>query len=440
MIILPEKVKYIIEKLEERGYEAFAVGGCVRDSLLGREPMDWDITTSALPNQVKEIFKRTIDTGIEHGTVTVMLDKDGFEVTTYRVDGEYEDGRHPKDVTFTSNLVEDLKRRDFTINAMAYNDRAGLVDEFDGRGDLERKIIKCVGDPKERFSEDALRMMRAVRFAAQLSFSLEEKTKDAICEMAPTLKKVSAERIQAELTKLLVSDHPEEMRTLYQTGLTKVMLPEFDDMMETTQNTPHHRFSVGEHTICAMEGIRADKVLRLSMLLHDVAKPVTKTTDEKGRDHFYGHPEKSAKMAEQILRRLKYDNDTIKRVIKFVRFHDDKPKADIVSVRKTISKIGAEYYPDLFEVFIADRLAQSEYKRDEKMAYVESYKRLYEKITADKDCLKIADLAVSGKDLMEHGIPQGPAVGEKLAFLLEYVLENPKENTREALLSHLMES
>ena len=211
-IQLPDKVKQIINRITEAGYEAYAVGGCIRDSILGRVPDDWDITTSATPQQVKQLFRRTIDTGIQHGTVTVMLDREGFEVTTYRIDGKYEDGRHPTEVTFTPNLEEDLKRRDFTINAMAYNDRAGLVDEFDGIGDLEKGVIRCVGEPKDRFGEDALRMLRAVRFSAQLGFSIDEATKAAITELAPNLEKISAERIQVELVKLLTSDHPDYLR------------------------------------------------------------------------------------------------------------------------------------------------------------------------------------------------------------------------------------
>jgi len=437
MVQLPEKVKFIIESLEEQGYEAFAVGGCVRDSILGRTPMDWDITTSALPEQVKACFKRTIDTGIQHGTVTVMLDKEGFEVTTYRLDGDYEDGRHPKEVTFTSNLIEDLKRRDFTINAMAYNDTVGIVDEFDGIGDLKRGIIRCVGEPKERFGEDALRMMRAVRFAAQLGFEIEEGTRQAMVELADTLKKVSAERIQVELVKLLVSDHPEEIRTLYEAGLTAVMLPEFDTMMDCSQNTPHHCYTVGEHTIVGLGNIRNDKVLRLTMLLHDISKPECKTVDESGGEHFKGHPLAGEKKTVQILKRLKFDNDTIKKVSKLVRYHDDKPELDIRSVRRAIVRVGEEYYPEIFEVFIADRLAQSEYKRAEKLQYVEDYKKLYSQIIEDNNCLKISDLKINGSDLMSLGVEKGPRIGQILNELLELVLDSPEKNNREELTNYI---
>ena len=300
-IELPEKVKTVIGELKAHGYDAYAVGGCIRDSILGRTPGDWDITTSAKPQQVKAIFPRTVDTGIQHGTVTVLMDKEGFEVTTYRIDGEYEDARHPKDVIFTSNLLEDLKRRDFTINAMAYNDETGLVDAFDGIADLKAKRIRCVGEPTERFTEDALRMMRAVRFAAQLGFTIEDATRQAICDMAENLSKISAERIQVELVKLVTSDHPEEMKTIYDTGIAAVILPEFCTMMETEQHNPHHIYTVGVHTIRSMQEIRADRVLRLTMLFHDVAKPVCRTEDENGIHHFHGHPEVGAEMARKIL-------------------------------------------------------------------------------------------------------------------------------------------
>ena len=233
MIELPERVKEILDTIMEAGYEAYAVGGCIRDSILGRKPNDWDITTSASPYEIKELFRRTVDTGIQHGTVTVMMDKEGFEVTTYRIDGDYKDGRHPSEVTFTASLKEDLRRRDFTINAMAYNEQNGLVDIFGGMQDIADGVIRCVGEPRERFSEDALRIMRAVRFSAQLGYQIEEKTKAAIEELAPTLKKISAERIQVELVKLVTSKHPEELLTAYETGITSVILPEFDLCMET---------------------------------------------------------------------------------------------------------------------------------------------------------------------------------------------------------------
>lgn len=434
-IALPEKVSRILDTLMQAGFEAYAVGGCVRDSILGKTPQDWDITTSAKPDEVKKIFPKTIDTGIAHGTVTVMLEREGFEVTTYRIDGKYEDSRHPKEVTFTPNLLEDLKRRDFTINAMAYNHRDGLVDAFDGIGDLERKIIRCVGNPMERFDEDALRMMRAVRFAAQLGFSIDAQTIEAIKKLAPTLKKISAERIQTELVKLLVSSHPEEMRTLYETGITAVMLPEFDAMMETAQNNPHHMYTVGEHTIAALQNIAEDKVLRLTMLLHDVAKPVCRTEDDKGIHHFYNHPKMGSKMAGNILRRLKFDNDTTDRVCRLVEWHDDNPPVTEKSIRRAMVRLGTEAYPAIFAVKRADILAQSAYHRTEKLKYVDEYEKCCQKILEQKQCLCLKDLAVTGGDLIAAGMKPGKEMGKVLKELLDIVLEDPKKNQKEILLA-----
>ena len=433
-IELPENVNRIIHHLQVNGFEAFAVGGCVRDSLLGRIPQDWDITTSATPEQVKNLFAKTIDTGIEHGTVTVMLNHTGYEVTTYRIDGEYEDARHPKEVTFTGNLIEDLKRRDFTINAKAYNEEQGLVDAFCGIEDLNNRVIRCVGNPLDRFGEDALRMLRAVRFAAQLGFSIEEETKAGIAELAQTIKKVSAERIQVELVKLLVSDHPEELRTAWELGLTAVFLPEFNEMMKTPQNTKHHMYNVGEHTLRALQEIPADKVLRITMLLHDVAKPVCRTTDESGNDHFRGHPEKGVEMSKDILRRLKFDNDTIHKVCILVRYHDDRPPITPVKIRQAVSRIGLENFPQLFLVKNADTLAQSLYEREAKLAYIEDYRTLYEEIIRKGYCVRKQDLAINGNDLISLGMKPGKELGEELDRLFAHVLAVPEHNTKEKLL------
>lgn len=432
---LPKKVNTIIDVLMSAGYEAYAVGGCVRDSILGREPQDWDITTSAKPEQVKALFSHTIDTGIQHGTVTVMIEHEGFEVTTYRIDGEYEDARHPKEVLFTSNLLEDLKRRDFTINAMAYNEQDGLVDAFDGIGDLEKGVIRCVGKAEERFAEDALRMLRAVRFAAQLGFSIEKETHQAICSLAPNIGKVSAERIQVEMAKLLTSKHPEHIRIVYETGLSKVFLPEFDRMMETEQNNPHHCYSVGEHVIEAVRYVEADKVLRLAVLLHDVAKPECISTDEEGVDHFYGHPKAGAEMARKILRRLKFDNDTTDAVCRLVEWHDDNPELSERNVRRAIHRVGILQYPNLFAVKRADILAQSDYRRTEKLAYVDEYEKLYGEILEKQQCLSIKELAVNGSDLIAAGMEPGKELGVVLKELLEAVLDDPTRNTRDALLT-----
>lgn len=434
---IPSKVETIIKTLEEAGFEAYAVGGCVRDTILGRRPDDWDITTSAAPDQVKALFRRTVDTGLKHGTVTVLMEKEGFEVTTYRLDGEYEDGRHPKEVTFTASLEEDLKRRDFTINAMAYNPVRGLVDMFGGIADLEKKIIRCVGDPMERFTEDALRIMRAVRFSAQLGFEIEEKTEEALGVLAPNLKHVSAERIQAELVKLLVSPHPDYLRTAYQAGITKEFLPEFDACMETEQNTPHHCFTVGEHTLHALADIRADRVLRLTMLLHDIGKPVVKKTDENGRDHFKTHGPVGERMAQTILRRLKFDNDTIKKVCRLIKWHDLRPSAQEAEVRKAVYTIGEDLFPLYLEVQRADMRAQSNYKRQQKQSRLDEVEQLYREITARGDCVSLKNLAVTGTDLIKAGVKPGKQIGEILDRLLQEVLENPELNEKELLLSRI---
>lgn len=436
-IVLPDSVKKILYTLEENGYEGYAVGGCVRDALLGRMPQDWDITTNAKPLQVKALFRRTIDTGLQHGTVTVMLDHVGYEVTTYRIDGEYEDGRHPKEVRFTGSLSDDLMRRDFTINAMAYNETEGLVDLFGGRKDLESGVICCVGEPKERFSEDALRMMRAIRFSAQLGFTIEKNTFAAIRELAPTIQRISAERIRTELLKTLTSAYPYDVRLFYETGLSGYFLPELDRMMETKQNNPHHCYSVGEHVLHSLGEVPADKVLRLTMLLHDVAKPHCKTTDEAGIDHFHGHPFQGAEIARKILRRLRMDNETTARVTQLIRWHDDNPPLTERNVRRAVCRAGVAQYPDLFAVKRADIRAQSDYKKEEKLRYVDEFETLYEQIIDNRQCLSVRELAVDGSDLLAAGVPQGKAVGEALHALLELVLENPECNTREYLLSQV---
>ena len=434
---LPADVSKIINILESNGHEAYAVGGCVRDCILGKVPHDWDITTSALPETVKSLFDRTFDTGIEHGTVTVLMHGTGYEVTTYRVDGKYEDGRHPKEVTFTASLEEDLKRRDFTINAMAYNESKGLVDLFGGEEDLKAGIIKAVGNPTERFTEDALRMLRALRFSAQLGFEIEPATYQAIKELAPTLDRISAERIQVEMVKLVTSDHPERLRNVYDTGLSKVFFPELDVMLECQQNNKHHIYTVGEHSIVAMGLIPEDKVLRLTMMLHDIAKPACKTTDEKGQNHFKMHPVKGAEMARAFLRRLKFDNDTTDRVCNLVKNHDDRPEISERNVRRMIIRVGQENFNDLLAVKRADCLAQSMYHREEKLTYIDELERVYKEIVAAGDCLKIKDLKINGKDLLELGVPQGQRIGAILKDVFEEVVDNPSLNDREYLLNRV---
>ena len=440
-IHMPDNASRIIYTLQKAGYEAYIVGGCVRDAVLGKEPDDWDITTSAKPEEVKALFRRTVDTGIAHGTVTVLFGKEGYEVTTYRVDGKYSDHRRPSSVTFTASLLEDMKRRDFTINAMAYNETEGIVDHFDGVGDLKRGIIRCVGEPKERFDEDALRILRAVRFAAQLDFTIEEATREAIREQAVFLKDISAERIHVELTKLLVSQHPEKLRTAYELGVTAVVLPEFDRMMETEQNNKHHMYNVGEHTLRVVQEVPANEGLRWAALLHDVAKPVTKTSDERG-DHFNGHNKIGEEITRQILVRLKFDNATIARVKRLVLWHDygmgEVPS--LRTFRRALSKMGADLFEDYSYIKRADILAQSEYMREEKLDNLDILKEYYRQIIEEKQCLTRKDLAVTGKDLMDHGMKPGKELGSMLDYLLECVLDNPELNTAENLLALVKEN
>lgn len=440
-IKMPGKVNKIIGVLQEAGFEAYAVGGCIRDSLLGRTPNDWDITTSAKPMEVKALFSHTIDTGIQHGTVTILLDREGFEVTTYRIDGEYEDGRHPKEVSFTGSLEEDLKRRDFTINALAYNETAGLIDIFEGQKDLKDGIIRCVGNAEERFTEDALRMLRAIRFSAQLGYRIEKNTLTAIHKLAGNLEKISAERIQTELLKLMVSPHPDYLRTAYECGVTKVFFPEFDLAMETPQNHPHHCYNVGEHILHSLLEVPADKVLRLTMLLHDIAKPQCVTVDEKGITHFHGHEEMGAEMSRVILRRLRMDNDTTDKVCRLVRFHDygNGVAPDRRIVRRAVNKIGEDLFDDFLLVKKADLLAQSMYLREEKLSNLAAWDTCYREIREAEECVSLRTLAVNGRDLIAAGLQPGRELGDILKQLLDEVLETPEKNEKDYLISRAKE-
>ncbi len=433
-IQLPDKVHKIIDTLETAGYEAYAVGGCVRDSILGRDPDDWDITTSAKPEEIKNLFPRTVDTGIKHGTVTVLFSRESFEVTTYRIDGDYEDGRHPNEVTFTANLREDLRRRDFTINAMAYNDRSGLIDIFEGVTDIKNQVIRCVGNAEERFGEDALRMLRAVRFSAQLGYKIDEATRKAIQKLSPNLQKISAERIQIELVKLVTSPHPDYLRTAYETGITAQILPEFDLCMKTPQRHKHHCYDVGEHILHSMTAVEPDKVLRLGMLFHDIGKPQTLTVDADGTTHNKRHPYEGEKITRKVMHRLKFDNDTINKVTKLVLYHDYDIMPTEAGVRRAINRMGEDIFCMIFAVRRADISAQSSYMREEKLAKAAYIEELYKKILSRQDAVTLKDLAISGKDLIAEGIQPGKRIGEILAALLEKVLEDPGLNTREILL------
>ena len=433
-ISLPKDVEYIINTLQRAGYEAYAVGGCVRDTILNREPDDWDITTSAKPMEIKKLFPVTIDTGIQHGTVTVLRNHVGYEVTTYRIDGEYADNRHPKEVIFTASLKEDLLRRDFTINAMAYNHEDGIIDEYGGLNDISDGIIRCVGNPYDRFSEDALRIMRAVRFSAQLGYRIEEETSKAIVKLAPNLSTISAERINTELTKLLLSPNPDYLRDACRLGITRVVLPEFDKCMECEQVNPHHCYSVGEHTLHSLRFVPNDRVLRYTMLFHDFGKPDTRSVGEDGRMHFYGHPLVSERMASDIMHRLKFDNDTLHAVKLLCRNHDLEIIEDKKHVRRAMNKLGSDNFSKLLMVKRADCMAQSDYKREEKLASLDKLESIYNEIVSAKECVCMKDLAVCGRDLIDLGVKPGPAMGAILDELLSKVIDEPSLNNREVLL------
>lgn len=431
MIQIPKNAATIIQTLNAHGFEAYVVGGCVRDSIIGHTPADWDITTSARPDQVKALFNKTIDTGIKHGTITIMMNKEGYEVTTYRVGGIAEDPE-TLEVTFADNLKEDLSHRDLTINAMAYHPVEGVVDLFGGLSDIEGGVIRCVGSAEERFAEDPLRMLRVIRFAGQLNYQVDASVMDAIRAQAHSLASVSKERIQMELLKMMISDHPEVIRTAYEAGLTSVFLPEFDQMMLTAQNNPHHCYTVGEHTIHALMNIPPNPVLRLTMLFHDIGKPATKSVDDQGIDHFYGHYKVSAEMAGVIMKRLKFDNNTIKLVSTLITYHDTRFSDPLDTgrrqLRKVLSKITPTLFPYLLDVMKADLLAQSEYKRESKLATLEEVRLAYQEIIANKDCLSLKELRINGNDLKALGIKDGKTIGSILKTLLTMVLENPELN------------
>lgn len=424
---LPESVKYIIQTLEQSGFEAYAVGGCVRDSILGRSPDDWDITTSAKPEQTRELFEKTFDTGIEHGTITVLIDNIGYEVTTYRIDGEYEDSRRPNDVEFTTDLKEDLLRRDFTINAMAYNKKEGLIDIFGGMQDLESNIIRCVGRAKDRFEEDALRILRAIRFSAQLGFEIEEETAHAIKKMAPTLSKISAERIQVEMLKLILSKNPSYIDQAYKLGVTAVIFPEWDAMMATVQGGAAGQYNVGEHALSCVEYIRNNKVSRLLALFHSIAKPNTKGTEYVGLDV------EGASMAKSVMKRWKMDNHTIRDVSKLVEVHAVLIEPTFPAVRKAVNQIGQDLFPIFHEMQFVDVMSRNSDKRVEKLCALKEVGEIYQTIVDEKHPVVLKDLAIDGARLLEMGVPQGKQIGEVLKQLLDRVLEDHTLNTPEWL-------
>ncbi|HYF84489.1 MAG TPA: CCA tRNA nucleotidyltransferase [Clostridia bacterium] len=436
-ILIPQKVQFILDTLQKQKHQAFVVGGCVRDSILGKTPGDWDIATDAVPEEIKQLFSKTVDTGIKHGTVTIILEGSSYEVTTYRVDGEYLDFRKPESVTFTSSIEEDLSRRDLTINALAYNPLIGIVDPFGGIVDIEAGIIRTVGDPDKRFNEDALRMLRAVRFSAQLGFTIYESTLKSIRKNCQLIENISSERIRDELTKILLSDNPFCFSLLMDTKLIKYTLPEFEPCFLTVQNNPYHAYDVAMHTLHSVANIEKNRILRWVMLFHDIGKPGMKSTDEKGIDHFYNHQQLSVKLSKTAMLRLRFDNKSMDRILLLVRCHDMHIKTEYKSVRKAMFKVGEEVFEDLLKVMEADKKAQNPKLLQER---TEKFKRLWEiyrDIREKGQCTSLKSLAVNGDDLITLGIKPGKKIKELLNNLLEKVIEEPQLNNREALLSLL---
>lgn len=437
---MPKNVDIAINLLQSAGFEAYAVGGCVRDSLLGKTPNDWDITTSAKPEDMKSVFAEfhCIDTGIKHGTVTVVIDGEPLEITTFRLDGEYEDNRHPKSVTFTSNLGADLGRRDFTVNAMAYSKKTGTVDLFGGQNDLKNKIIRCVGDPDRRFNEDALRILRALRFASALDFEIEEKTAQSLLKNRALLGNISEERIAKELLKLVCGKGAKRILTDFALVLFEI-LPELQPMYKNSHDNPHHCYDIYEHTLIAVESIDPEPTLRFAMLLHDCGKPAVKKFDENGVAHFYGHQRISAEISAQILARLKVSNKFRDEILFLVSNHDRwELYENTEKMPRYLSKFGLDGVLNLLKVMRADVLAQSpEYRY--RLYQIADAEETAKNLAAQKPCLSLSELQINGRTLMDIGIPQGRKLGAVLAQLLDEVIDGVTKNTQEALTTRARE-
>ncbi len=437
---MPKNVDTAINLLQSAGFEAYAVGGCVRDSLLGKTPNDWDITTSAKPENMKSVFAdfHCIDTGIKYGTVTVVIDGEPLEITTFRLDGEYEDNRHPKSVTFTADLGADLGRRDFTVNAMAYSKMTGTVDLFGGQNDLKNKIIRCVGDPDRRFNEDALRILRALRFASALDFEIEEKTAQSLLKNRALLGNISEERIAKELLKLVCGKGAKRILTDFAPVLFEI-LPELQPMYKNSHDNPHHCYDIYEHTLIAVESIDPEPTLRFAMLLHDCGKPAVKKFDENGVAHFYGHQRISAEISAQILARLKVSNKFRDEILFLVSNHDRwELYENTEKMPRYLSKFGLDGVLKLLKVMCADVLAQSpEYRY--RLDQIADAEEIAKNLAVQKPCLSLRELQINGRTLMDIGIPQGRKLGAVLAQLLDEVIDGVTKNTQEALTTRARE-
>lgn len=438
-IHIPTGARKIIARLEQHGYEAYIVGGCVRDSLMGKRPSDWDICTSARAEEMMALFedKRVIPTGIQHGTLTILAEDGAYEVTTFRIDGEYLDHRHPKSVAFTRELAEDLSRRDFTINAMAWHPERGLIDLFGGVEDLRDRLVRAVGDPVQRFNEDGLRMLRMVRFATVLDFDYDPATYDAVRKQGHLLQYISKERIQVELNKILLAAHPARgLEDLYTLGMYPYIIPLMCHTVGFAQRGGHHFLDVFEHSLLAVGVIAPELVLRLTMLLHDIGKPfVWDSSESLSYDRFDDHAAVSAKLAGKILRDLKYDNATRKDVVELIAHHNDILLPDPVNVRRALARLGEVQTRRLVQVKVADLIAHDlAGEREKILALFAEISDVIDEVMARGDCTSVKALAIGGQDMMALGL-SGRAIGQMLNAALELVLEKPKMNTRETLLN-----
>lgn len=436
---MPKGAKYIIDALCDAGFDAYAVGGCVRDCLMGRVPTDWDITTQASPKDIKDIFVgcKMIDIGERHGTIAVNAFGKYFEVTTYRIDGSYGDGRRPDSVSFTNVLQEDLRRRDFTINAMAYNDTAGLVDYFGGVSDIKQSVIRCVGDAALRFSEDYLRIMRAYRFAAVLGFDLTNDVRLAAVQMRDNLHNIAVERVQAELVKMITTDNFDCINMFFN-DCGPAIFPEISRLSGVAQNNSYHCYDVYDHTFAVFAHTAQDAAMRLAALYHDAGKYFTKTTDTNGIDHFYGHAKVSFEIAEGAFKKWRFDNATINRALNIIKYHDINAGTDRMAVKRTLNRLGESLLRDILDFQVADNMAKTQLAKDVKLKEVFAAKGMLDEIAASGEPVHISKLAVGGKDVMEVlGIASSAAVGEHLGRLMDRVIEEPELNNYDSLVKIL---
>ena len=435
-LVIADEVIFIIDALENSGYEAYAVGGCIRDSLLGKDPKDWDVCTSALPEQVKMCFegRHIIETGLRHGTVTLMLDHKPFEITTYRVDGKYKDNRRPETVRYVNVLKRDLARRDFTINAMAYNPKTGIVDYYGGREDLANGLIKCVGNPNKRFKEDALRIMRAMRFASVFGFSVESGTAQAMHDNKKLLGNIAAERIAVELGGLITGGKAGGIISAHLPVILEI-IPELEQSIGFEQNNPYHCYDVLSHILFSVDAAPRELVIRLTMLLHDIAKPKCYTQSDDGSGHFHGHPQESSEMSKKILRRLKYDTNTIETVTDLVLYHDSDVKQERKHIKRWLNKIGEVRLRQLLVVKRADAIAQSEKYRKAKLDGIDEVLALLDEIIEQQQVFTLKGLALTGRDLIDAGVAEGTQIGVVLRKLLDMVIAEEAENDKAVLLA-----